>query len=148
MRYIGYVFVAGSMYSIFRSLKNQFENNKELNRAFDLLKHGVFLWLLCSELINIMGLNGSHGNYKLELSILVGLYAILLVSLGIWKRKQYLRIAAISIFGATLLKLFLYDMARSTTIAKTVVFISLGVLLLVISFLYNKYKHLIIDEEE
>jgi hypothetical protein len=28
------------------------------------------------------------------------------------------------------------------------VFVSLGILLLIISFLYNKYKHLISDEHE
>ena len=148
MRYISYVFLAGSLYSIYSILKSQYAENKEVKMVFDLLKHTVFLWILSSELINIMDLAGSNGGYKLELSILAGLYAILMVSLGIWKRKQYLRIAAISLFGVTLIKLFLYDMARSTTIAKTVVFISLGIILLIISFLYNKYKHLIIDEKE
>jgi hypothetical protein len=32
------------------------------------------------------------------------------------------------------------------TVSKTIVMVSLGLLLLVISFLYNKYKHLIADE--
>ena len=60
----------------------------------------------------------------------------------------FIRIAAISLFGLTLLKLFLYDIAHLSTISKTIVFISLGLILLVISFIYNKYKHLIFDEKK
>jgi len=48
----------------------------------------------------------------------------------------------------TLLKLFFYDIAELDTISKTVVFVSLGVLLLTISFLYNKYKDFIFEESE
>ena len=52
------------------------------------------------------------------------------------------------IFGVTLLKLFLYDIVNASNGAKTIAFISLGILLLVISFLYTKYKHLIAGEED
>ena len=47
----------------------------------------------------------------------------------------------------TLIKIFFYDLTDLDTISKTVVFVSLGVLMLIVSFLYNKYKHLIIDNE-
>jgi len=66
--------------------------------------------------------------------------------LGIWKRKQYLRIAAMALFGITLIKLFFYDIAHLDTLAKTIVFISLGSLLLIISFLYNKFTKSIGDD--
>ena len=55
---------------------------------------------------------------------------------------------AIVMFGLTLIKLFFYDISHLDTIAKTVVFVVLGILLLIISFLYNKYKHIISDEVE
>jgi uncharacterized membrane protein len=51
------------------------------------------------------------------------------------------------LFGITLIKLFFYDIAQLDTIFKTVIFISLGLLLLVISFLYNKYKKRLFGEE-
>jgi uncharacterized membrane protein len=44
------------------------------------------------------------------------------------------------LFAVTLIKLFLYDMEDMSTIAKTLVMIILGILMLVSSFLYNKYK--------
>jgi uncharacterized membrane protein len=82
----------------------------------------------------------------LGLSILWGIYALWLISLGIWKQKKHLRIGAIVLFGLTLVKLFVYDISHLDTISKTIVFVSLGVLLLIISFLYNKFKNLILDE--
>ena len=55
-------------------------------------------------------------------------------------------IGAMVLFGITLAKLFLYDIASLNTISKTIVFVSLGILLLVISFLYNKFKDKIVDD--
>ncbi|RZL57792.1 MAG: DUF2339 domain-containing protein, partial [Pedobacter sp.] len=84
--------------------------------------------------------------YKLGLSILWGIYSLFLISMGLAKNKKHLRIGAMVLFGITLIKLFIYDIAYLSTISKTIVFVSLGILLLIISFLYNKYKHLIIDD--
>ena len=70
----------------------------------------------------------------------------MLIVLGIIKKKKHLRIGAIVLFAVTLIKLFFYDIADLDTISKTVIFITLGVLLLIISFLYNKYKNLIFDK--
>ncbi|MEM7485332.1 MAG: DUF2339 domain-containing protein [Bacteroidota bacterium] len=115
---------------------------------FEILIHTSILWIASSELLNWMDIYGSDQSYKLGLSILWGLYSLLLIVLGIWKKKKYLRIVAIVLFGITLLKLFFYDIASLNTISKTIVLVSLGVLLLIISFLYNKYKHIITDEDE
>ena len=114
---------------------------------FDFLLHAAILTVAANELINWMDLFMSEQSYKLGLSILFGVYALILISLGIWKKKKYLRIGAIVLFGATLVKLFIYDLTDLNTISKTIVFVSLGILLLVISFLYNKYKKLIFDHD-
>ena len=68
------------------------------------------------------------------------MYSLALIVLGIWKKKKYLRVTAIVLFGATLIKLFFYDISHLDTISKVIVFVSLGLLLLIISFLYNKNK--------
>jgi uncharacterized membrane protein len=95
-----------------------------------------------------MDISGSTQSYKLGLSILWGTYSLLLVIIGISRKTKHLRIGAITLFGATLLKLFFYDLSHLNTIAKTIVFVSLGVLLLIISYLYNRYKHTIADDVE
>ncbi|MGE0077159.1 MAG: DUF2339 domain-containing protein [Bacteroidales bacterium] len=114
----------------------------------DLLLAISILWIISSELISLLDIAKSTESYKLGLSILWGVYALLLIIIGLWRKKKYLRISAIVLFGITLLKLFFYDISHLDTIAKTIVFVSLGVLLLIISFLYNKYKHIITDETD
>lgn len=145
IRYVSYGFVALLIFAIYSNVKTFFTST-DFKRAFYVVMHITILWVASSELINWMDLAGSEQSYKLGLSILWGLYAVLLIVLGIIKRQKYLRIAAISLFAITLVKLFLYDLASLDTIGKTIVLVSLGVLLLIVSFLYNKYKHIIFDE--
>jgi uncharacterized membrane protein len=117
----------------------------DIRKYFDFLLHTSIVWVSSSELIHWMNMVGSTQSYKLGLSILWGVLALLLISLGIWKKKKYLRIGAIALFAVTLIKLFFYDLTDLDTISKTIVFVSLGALLLIISFLYNKFKDIISD---
>ena len=112
---------------------------------FDLTLYTALICVASSELINWMDLAGSAESYKLGLSILWGVYSLFLISLGIWKKKKYLRVGAITLFAVTLVKLFFYDLSDLDTISKTIVFLSLGTLLLIISFIYNKFKDIITD---
>ncbi|MCF1714635.1 DUF2339 domain-containing protein [Flavihumibacter sp. RY-1] len=147
IRYISFAFVALALFTCYKYIKQDFMK-LDMKPAFDFLLHVSILWIASSELINWMDIAHSTQSYKLGLSILWGLYALFLIALGIWKKNKPLRIGAIALFGITLIKLFTYDIAHLDTIAKTIVFVSLGVLLLLISFLYNKYKHIITDELE
>ena len=85
--------------------------------------------------------------YKLGMSILWSIYALVVISYGLWKGKKHLRIGAMVIFGITIVKVFFYDLAALDTISKTIVLVSLGVLLLISSFLYNKFKNLVGEED-
>ena len=95
-----------------------------------------------------MDVMNSTQSYKLGLSILWGVFALSVIVIGIWKGKKHLRIGAMALFAITLVKLFFYDIADLNTISKTIVLVSLGVLLLISSFLYNKYKNRIADNNE
>jgi uncharacterized membrane protein len=147
MRYVSYVFVGITLLATYYYSKQEFLKLR-FNLGCDLLLYISILWISSSELINWMDLFEFTQSYKLGLSILWGLFALLLIVLGIWKNKKHLRIMAFALFGITLAKLFLYDISHLDTIAKTIVFVSLGILLLIISFLYNKYKHIISNESE
>lgn len=152
IRYISYAFAAGLIYAIYKYLRQNFIEEKITRRdsilAFDFIFHVSLLWILSSELVNLTDVFGYKESYKLGLSILWGVYALALIILGISRNKKHLRLAAIALFGITLAKVFFYDISELSTISKTVVFISLGILLLIVSFLYNKYKHLIFDVQE
>lgn len=147
IRYISFVFLAALLIACFQYIRQPFMRVR-LKTAFDLLLHISVLWVGSSELINWMDVADSGQSYKLGLSILWGVYALFLIVVGIRQHTKHLRIGAIILFGLTLVKLFLYDLTHLDTIAKTIVFVSLGVLLLIISFLYNKYRNSIFDENE
>lgn len=145
MRYISFTYLAFLLFAIYKLAQQEYlKFNYKI--PFEILMHIAIIWVTSSELLNWMDISGSEQSYKLGLSILWGFYALLLIALGIWKKKKYLRIGAIVLFSITLIKLFFYDISSLNTISKTIVFVSLGVLLLIISFLYNKYKHIITDE--
>jgi uncharacterized membrane protein len=115
-------------------------------KAWTLMVYGVILSFISAEYLCWTSFSGAGNQYKLGLSIVWGVYALLLIVLGIQKKQKHLRLAAIALFLVTLLKLFFYDLAGSSTITKTISFISLGVLLLVVSFLYNKYKEVLFGD--
>ncbi|KQC02309.1 DUF2339 domain-containing protein [Pedobacter sp. Hv1] len=145
IRYIAIAFFALLILVCYQLSKSDIFKLK-FRTAFDYLLYIAILWVLSSELLQLLQLNGLENGYKLGLSILWGVYSLFLISMGLWKNKKYLRIGAIVLFGITLIKLCFYDLSSLGTISRTIVFISLGILLLIISFLYNKYKHLINDD--
>lgn len=152
IRYISYIFAAGMILSSYFYFKQDFVKKEidpnNIDLAFDLPFFIALLFILSSELLHWMNLYGYNDSYKLGLSILWGIYALVLSVIGIYRNKKHLRIGAIVLFGVTLAKLFFYDISNLDTISKTVVFVSLGILLLIVSFLYNKYKVLIFGEEK
>ncbi|MEI8073998.1 MAG: DUF2339 domain-containing protein [Bacteroidota bacterium] len=150
--FIRYFCFAGGIlmiFSIHQYFKETFIQPTILNLrvTFDLILH-LFLFAIISYQLKhyYFEYTGNRESGNLSLSILWGIYSLGLIILGIAKRQKHLRIMAIALFSITLIKLFLIDIARLDTIAKTIVFVSLGILLLIISFLYNKYKNFLLDE--
>lgn len=75
------------------------------------------------------------------------LYSITLMIAGIYKRNFGIRIVSIVLFGITILKIFFYDLSNLDTLHRIFSFIGLGFTLLLVSYLYHKYKHLILSEK-
>ena len=145
IRYVSFAFVALIFATSYRTIKSEFlePTSKNVLIFFELFLSLAVIWIASSELISWMRIMESTQTYRFSLSILWGVSALTLIALGIWKNKKHLRIGAIVLFTVALLKLAFYDVAHMETIQKTILFVSLGILLLIISFLYNKYKHLI-----
>jgi len=146
IRYVCFAFLGLMLFAVYKYIRQDFLGT-DLLLEFDLFIHITFLTVLSNELINWMDLYQSEQSYKLGLSILFGVYSLLLIVLGIWKKKLHLRIGAIILFTLTLIKLFLYDLTSLDTISKTIVFVVLGILLLIISFLYTKYRKVIFEDK-
>ena len=79
-------------------------------------------------------------------TVLWGIYSFLLIIWGMKKKNRVMRILALIMFSATLLKLFVLDIQNISEAGKIVAFISLGVLLLIVSFMYQKLKQIIVGE--
>lgn len=138
IRYVCFAFL-GFMITVTGRMSYRDYAQKNLNRVFDGLAALVMLWVLSSELMLWMDVSEAGQPYRLGLSILWGVYALAVIALGIRTGKKHLRIGAIALLGVTLIKLFFYDLADLDAIARTVVFVILGLLLLLASYLYNKY---------
>ncbi|WP_435260835.1 DUF2339 domain-containing protein [Tenacibaculum sp. nBUS_03] len=83
---------------------------------------------------------------KIGYPILWGIFSFVFLIIGIKKQWKNLRIIALSLLGLTILKLFVYDIKNVSETGKIIAFILLGILILVISFVYQKIKKLVVDE--
>ncbi len=84
---------------------------------------------------------------KTALPVLWGLLSFTLMWLGMRNKQKTLRIISLTLFSITLLKLFLFDINNIPVAGKIAAFFCLGVLLLIISFMYQKVKKIIVDDE-
>ena len=84
---------------------------------------------------------------KIGFPILWGLLAFAFLFIGMKKQNKSLRIMSLILIGVILLKLFTFDIRDASEAGKIVAFIILGVVLLIISFMYQKIKKLIIDDK-
>ncbi|MCE4565794.1 DUF2339 domain-containing protein [Maribellus sp. CM-23] len=142
IRYVVYLFLALLFYSIYRFSLLQI-NQESIVNAFEVVLSVTLIVICSSELIHWLNLSDSANVYNYGLSILWGVLSFLLIVYGIWKKKKHLRLTSIILFGVTIIKLFVYDLSNLATVPKTIVFVSVGALLLVVSFLYNKYRKII-----
>ena len=83
---------------------------------------------------------------QLSLSGVWLLYSMVLMGLGIWRRVRGIRVISIVLFGFTILKIFIYDLSFLETLYRIFSFIGLGVILLGVSYLYQRYKSVIFAE--
>lgn len=124
----------------------------ELKTANTWILHGLVLLLLSNELkhiITMLHLN-EYGHYQkvatnMGYTVLWGVYSMVLIAYGILRKHKTMRIIAITLFGITILKLA-SDAMNMTMGYRLVVFITIGVILLLVSFMYQKFKPLLMDE--
>jgi uncharacterized membrane protein len=82
--------------------------------------------------------------YRAGLPILWGLCSFTFMWLGFRHKFKPLRILSLVLFSITLLKLFIFDISDIPVAGKIAAFFCLGVLLLVVSFMYQRLKKIIV----
>jgi len=73
-------------------------------------------------------------------------YSIGLMGIGLLRRVRTLRMIAMVLFGIAILKIFFYDLSFLETIYRIVSFIGLGIILLTVSYLYQRYRGVILGD--
>ena len=79
-------------------------------------------------------------NIEWVISVSWVLYAGILSTVGIFRNKKVLKISGIWLSILTVCRLFLFDFATLDMIYKLIAFITLGAVLLIVSYIYNKRK--------
>ncbi|MFT5480107.1 MAG: putative membrane protein [Bacteroidia bacterium] len=95
------------------------------------------------------GLNGDvvyQNAVRYVYPVVWAITALFLMIVGMKYKLKTLRLASLIIFAITIIKLVFYDLRGNAT-GKIIAFIVLGVVLLLISFLYQKLKFIIQDDD-
>jgi uncharacterized membrane protein len=113
--------------------------------VFELVLFMVFLLVLnhysfSSGVASAAGPARDHRGEILNISLILGIYSSILVAAGIFYRLPWLRYFGLPFLGFTLLKVVIYDLKGLNMSYRVVSFLALGLLLIGLSFLYNKYK--------
>lgn len=105
----------------------------------------LLLWLtMARSFLWQTGVEDFDAGFSVSLSIA----GFVQMALGMRLHQKVLRIISLSTFGIVLLKLILKDLWAMPTIGKIIVFIILGLILLVLSFLYQKLKGVLFKNDE
>ncbi len=108
------------------------------------------LWVLSFECIavvdsGIVGVTGSTAYYvkSLALSLTWAIYASVCLAIGIVGRWRMVRMAGLGLLAVPIVKLFLFDSLALEQGYRVAAFLSLGVIMLTVGFLYQRYSEVI-----
>ncbi len=111
-----------------------------LSSLLGLFAHLTGLVMLTTEVYAQGIVQGWDKQTALSITIVWLLYAIATMVAGIYYRSATIRILALSLFVLTTGKVFTYDVWHVSKAWKTVAFTALGVALLLVSFVYRRYR--------
>jgi uncharacterized membrane protein len=116
------------------------------------------LWVLSDELLSIVLfqhtsstealLDAQKQVMKIGFTILWVAYSSLCIAWGIFKKRKLFRFAGFGIFAIALVKIFIFDISYASTLSKIIVFFSVALLFLIVSFAYQRYKDIILAPDE
>lgn len=155
--YLVYPFLAGIIILTLNGKDLVFSKSNFWSKAFLWYLTFFVVFVLSAELDNILLLGFKTTDdsiyailrisHKVGYPILWTIAAFVLIIWGIRKKIKDYRIIALSLLGLILVKLFLIDVWSMNKGGRIAAFIFLGIVLLIISFLYQKLKRLLSPDE-
>lgn len=118
-------------------------NQRNLHTEYSIIS--TLMWLTLTRLLLI---TFNEVNFSTAFSLSLGIAAFILMCIGMRYHSKEIRIVSLAEFGIVIGKLILNDVWAMPSLGKIIVFISLGALLLILSFLYQKLKDALFNEEK
>lgn len=143
LRWLAVAFVIVNLYDVARRYYVSAGLNARFTVYLNILATLCWLTMARSFLWQI-GIDDFNAGFSVSLSIA----GFVQMGLGMRLHQKVMRIISLSTFGIVLLKLVLVDLWAMPTIGKIIVFIILGLMLLILSFLYQKLKNVLFKEDE
>lgn len=81
-------------------------------------------------------------NQQILISLLLAFCAIIILFIGFIRKTRFLRIYSLVIMAGIVAKIIIIDLPTIGPLTRTVVFLFLGAILLLISFFYSRVKHI------
>jgi uncharacterized membrane protein len=147
IRYLVLIPIAGLMYYFQPKFIGE-GSRKPMRMLWPQLVVILLILFLSFEYLLWTKVSGANNQYTYGLSVLWGLYALALIAYGIWKKHRGVRFSAMIMLVITLLKVSILDLSNANTLTRTISYIALGGILLLISYLYNRYKDLLFGKDE
>jgi uncharacterized membrane protein len=116
-----------------------------------LFSNQLLLYFMHAKIQYILPYQAEHIALKYQLfkvlyPIIWGVLSLTYLAYGIRNKNRPVRIISLSLLSITVLKLFLYDIKNVSEGGRILAFILLGVLILIMSFMYQKIKKIILDD--
>ena len=118
-------------------------NQRNLHTEYSIIS--TLMWLTLTRLLLI---TFNEVNFSTAFSLSLGIAAFILMCIGMRYHSKEIRIVSLAEFGIIIGKLILNDVWAMPALGKIIVFISLGAILLILSFLYQKLKDALFNEKE
>ena len=118
-------------------------NQRNLHTEYSIIS--TLMWLTLTRLLLI---TFNEVNFSTAFSLSLGIAAFILMCIGMRYHSKEIRIVSLAEFGIVIGKLILNDVWAMPALGKIIVFISLGAILLILSFLYQKLKDALFNEEK
>ena len=118
-------------------------NQRNLHIEYSIIS--TLMWLTLTRLLLI---TFNEVNFSTAFSLSLGIAAFILMCIGMRYHSKEIRFVSLAVFGIVIGKLILNDVWAMPALGKIIVFISLGAILLILSFLYQKLKDALFNEKE
>ncbi|MBR4625051.1 MAG: DUF2339 domain-containing protein, partial [Alphaproteobacteria bacterium] len=113
----------------------------------DLIAAIAIIKIVSAEIRYLTSISSDFDQNGICITLWFGISALALFLMGFWLKLKHLRILGFVMSGVTVVKLFFYDVWNSELWVKAILFVAVGAIFMLVSFIYTKYLKKDSDEQ-